>query len=644
MNSPYPKFTYLGQTVIIKPGSQFSKNELNSRLHQMGVQYDQSSLSKRYFNDLYENALKYDNNKVKIFERLIKDTIIYNNIKGNKINISQNIVESPNKNSKIAIIENKAINKDMLRNNKNNIENNNTQKDILNKNNQNISYGNNNNDYNNNYSNNNYNNSFEQRQNVNNWKENNKYNNSNNRQSNFKESIVNEIKKNQNIINNTIQQNENNKIYYAQGPNQIQNYEQCNYNQQNNRKNIRENSQNYNNISQNYNNDFQNNYNNQSINNYNQQSNNFDQAQRNYLLNQSQPNVNNMNESGHINQSQINQNYQNQSQNFNMNQNYSNSPKQSYYNNSNQEYSNRNSINMNLPNSYPPNKYERKNCIKNENEFINYSNNSNKYNNDNSGTNAISLSIQNAINDNNRNLQMGQSINSFQNYPNNLNRNQPIMVNNSQNSLDYQDDGDAQSTFSLASKFEQVKDYFSNKENRDFCWNIVQMVIIGIIIFTIFRYCIRFSHSVGEKVKETAEIIKHPGQTLRNVISGLLNLIFVEICWKNIYIILTFGVVAYIVYRLKAKFEFEALCKQIMEDIKEELRKKQPNKEGIRAMTESEILSKYSKKYNIDFNLFAKKYFKELEKLRMKDHSLKKCQIINKEGSRLPAWYLTEEI
>ena len=122
------------------------------------------------------------------------------------------------------------------------------------------------------------------------------------------------------------------------------------------------------------------------------------------------------------------------------------------------------------------------NSENNEIKFINYSNNSNKYNNDNSGTNAISLSIQNAINDNNRNLQMGQSINSFQNYPNNLNRNQPIMVNNSQNSLDYQDDGDAQSTFSLASKFEQVKDYFSNKENRDFCWNIVQMVIIGIII------------------------------------------------------------------------------------------------------------------------------------------------------------------
>ena len=65
MSASLPQFTYLGQTVILRPGKRFTKDELNSRLHQMNVQYDQSSLSKAYFIDLYENALKYDVNKVK---------------------------------------------------------------------------------------------------------------------------------------------------------------------------------------------------------------------------------------------------------------------------------------------------------------------------------------------------------------------------------------------------------------------------------------------------------------------------------------------------------------------------------------------------------------------------------------------------
>ena len=661
MSAPLQQFTYLGQTVIIRPGSKFSKNELNSRLHQMGVQYDQSSLSKKYFQDLYENALKYDSNKVKIFDRLIKDTINFNNIKGNqRINIIQSKIETPNtNNSKVAIIENKIINQDMLRNNRysTNINNSkdNSQNIILTKNKQSeISYGNDSN----NYRVNNYNNLSAQSQNsINLNKENqmkNYYENNspNSAQYTFKESLVNEIKKNQNMINNN-QQNENNffeKYKYnnnTKGADQSQNYEHnknISYNQQNILRNIPENSQNYNYQNNYSNNNYQNNYNkNQSQNNYNQQSNNFDQAQRNYLQNQSQQNIKNMNQSGYINQSQINQNYQNQSQRINMDQNNNNKPQQSYYNNNLNKWNNNsiNSNNMKPSNNNIQNSYERKNCIINENEenqnYINYSNNYN--NNSNPGKNAISLSIQNAINENNPNSQMEQSINKFQNYPNNMDRRREI-ISNSQNCLDDQDDN--KSTFSFASKFDRVKDYFSNKENRDFWLTILQLVVVGIILFVVFRYCIRFSNSVGAKVKELGDKISNPGQTLREAIWALIKGIIVRVCWKYLHFTLILAIMAFIIYKYKARAEFNKICEQIIEDIRNDLKNRQPDRNGIRYITVKEIISKYSKKYNIDYKTFETIYYKKLQKLRPKQYSLKEGQVFTDEGLRLSVWFITD--
>ena len=51
MNTQFPIFTYEGKTVILIPGRFFNKNELNYRLNQMEIQYDQASLSKNYFID-----------------------------------------------------------------------------------------------------------------------------------------------------------------------------------------------------------------------------------------------------------------------------------------------------------------------------------------------------------------------------------------------------------------------------------------------------------------------------------------------------------------------------------------------------------------------------------------------------------------
>ena len=72
----YPTFTHKNSTVILKPGSQFSINELRSRLHQMDVDARNVGAKENLAN-LYESTLSDDRNKFKLFDRLKKDTENY---------------------------------------------------------------------------------------------------------------------------------------------------------------------------------------------------------------------------------------------------------------------------------------------------------------------------------------------------------------------------------------------------------------------------------------------------------------------------------------------------------------------------------------------------------------------------------------
>ena len=81
----YPTFTYNNQSVILRPGNQFTKNELRSRLHQMDV--DSIGIDSRaQLINLYESTLRDDRNKFKLFDRLRDDTVAY----ASKMGISLN--------------------------------------------------------------------------------------------------------------------------------------------------------------------------------------------------------------------------------------------------------------------------------------------------------------------------------------------------------------------------------------------------------------------------------------------------------------------------------------------------------------------------------------------------------------------------
>lgn len=605
MISPLPQFTYFGKTALLMPGKKFTKNELISRLHQMDVQFDQSSLLKQDFIDLYENALKYDVNKIKIFDRLLKDTFYYEQTKNKKNNISENDLDSPVRNNNI-------IGQDNLRNR--------------------------------NYISNEYGDNHIQKQNINfyNYNQGNKNyendNNQNNHKYPFKEAILGEITKNQNeIINNNQNQNnyfdyrnkEQNNTYLSREPN-IKYEENITQNQQYTNQKY---DNNYNN-NWNYNNRYNSNYNNEIRNKYN--NNQLNNNQQNYNPNQYQQNINNKGQFIYKNQTQNNTNYQNNVRN---NMNYNNNfPQNDFYNKKNninqeyQEYRDENRINYNNNE-----KYERKNCILEKDKYqdINY-NNTMQYNNDNNNNNknAISLSIENAIKDNNQNNKVNNS-----QYHSNIRERRAILSN--QKGEEYYEDEDVHSNFSIMTKFDKIKNYFENKENRDFCLHILQMIIVAFIFFAFISFGFRFSSSIKEKIIEGGKAIANPKKLLLGIIWGLIKGIIVGILWKYIYRILFLAVIAFFVYYNKNKYDFKKLCEKIVQDIKNDLRNKPVDQNGRHSISENEIILKYAKKYNIDYNTFAKKYLKQLKELRKKDYTLKEYSIMN-QGNPKTIWELKE--
>ena len=77
----YPIIRMNNESIILIPGSRFSKNELKSRLHEMDI--DASNVQdKGILVNLYESTLSDNQNKFKIFNRLRKDTEMHNSLLG----------------------------------------------------------------------------------------------------------------------------------------------------------------------------------------------------------------------------------------------------------------------------------------------------------------------------------------------------------------------------------------------------------------------------------------------------------------------------------------------------------------------------------------------------------------------------------
>lgn len=83
-------FTYNDETITIIPGKNLPKNELIKRLKEMDIVVE-SSNSKNNLIKSYEYALRKDENKIKIFDKLKKDNVLFKKIHNSqRINLEEN--------------------------------------------------------------------------------------------------------------------------------------------------------------------------------------------------------------------------------------------------------------------------------------------------------------------------------------------------------------------------------------------------------------------------------------------------------------------------------------------------------------------------------------------------------------------------
>ena len=88
MSSEYPNFIHNNERLIIKPGKEFTTNELKIRLKTMGIDANNMQ-SKLALEKLYDLTIKTDENKLKIFHKLKHDTEIntFNKLKKKQKNM-----------------------------------------------------------------------------------------------------------------------------------------------------------------------------------------------------------------------------------------------------------------------------------------------------------------------------------------------------------------------------------------------------------------------------------------------------------------------------------------------------------------------------------------------------------------------------
>lgn len=115
-------FRYSGTEVVIKKGRDFSKNELKSRLNQMGIDISDIKDTKHELEKLYNEAIQDDKNKEKIFDKLKKDSVNNNYLNNNErkklsLNSEEAKEEHINKKSQIpkkVLIKNEELDENQL--------------------------------------------------------------------------------------------------------------------------------------------------------------------------------------------------------------------------------------------------------------------------------------------------------------------------------------------------------------------------------------------------------------------------------------------------------------------------------------------------------------------------------------------------
>ena len=629
-------FNYKNDILKIKNGEDFSLNELKSRLHRMEIPFNENEKKKKsHYCQLYNQAIKNNNNKMKIINILINDSVE----NSDNPNLKRQLIKEENNSSYIQKFP--KLNDDSYKNdfnyNQETSQKNPNSNNFTNTMNYNYNYNNNNNMYNNNFqnkinpqrniSNNDFNKNFNYH-NINRMG----INNNNNNYQNGNEG--NKINIKQNINNQFHNQSPNKKNKFATDIEIGKNYENnniknnTNFNTQypkytNNPNNPNQNYYKTNNISydtpiqtinekQNIYNNFNQNNLNQTINKFNNNHNDYNRFGNTYLINQNElPN----NQLSFKNSTDINKSSSIIDQDLN--------------------YQNKNNNDINYSNEYTTKLYNTMNNINQQTnmDLHNSTNMNDQYNNQNDNQNDNYDEINTSSKLQNIDSIQNNKVSILDTQNNNFNNNNNLPEQFTYNNYNYNNN--------------EPNEPFFNKERLSNIYTLLSLILtmgmLGLFIYLISKYNLTIINFTKNGLNTITNPKKFFGEFLLGNLLSLLN-ILKQFVWKYLYQILFIELCIIILFFIKKRRDENIMLNEIFEDIKRRLNEIfHSNNEYsmIGGIPEKDIIKIYSDKYNISYDVFNKNYMPYLRDMRRNNINIK-IKEMNYKGENQLIWYWHE--
>lgn len=188
-----------------------------------------------------------------------------------------------------------------------------------------------------------------------------------------------------------------------------------------------------------------------------------------------------------------------------------------------------------------------------------------------------------------------------------------------------------------------IKSFYNNKiyKNRREIGNGLLIALIAAFIIVSIVYILHnYGSQLGEYSNNFFENITSPTAVIRGIFGFITSIFFNTFRYWYITIPLLLILCAIIYFLHKKKFENK--CKDIMKAIIKDLMETEPDEQGFRKISENDLITKYSKMFNINEKRFRKKYWPELKKMRRDEKSLKTLTIKDEQsGQDILCWFLT---
>ena len=585
IDSSYTSFILDNEEYFIFPSQNFSTQEIKARLKEMNIN-DNNTRDREYLKHLYDSAIQDYSNRLKIINRLKRDT-------------SHTI-------SRLNLSETKPFPYNM-----------NTSNDISQKKEANMSYE------------------------INNRYPHMRENTVNLRRPKIIIKMINDPQNPENKYINRLNQDMNE---HRLNLNNLNNLNQPNigYNY-NNRQIVNDNNK-YGNYPYDVNNLKQNNEYNNNFNNINNNTKNLNEYHRNNQYEEINTDINddrNETNKRNPNQEKLDQiaekikNY-----NFKRRMNNIHIIPESKYENVPEEYENdSDNNNLNYNNQY---KSQTINIIPKKINFQQNINNAdyqpNKIQDERIDLNSQNKLKKNQIESNNNNsfinaLYQGIEVRNRNNNDNNKEDNNNNQKNKNENIIDKKDD-DEKSSFSIFSAFENFKKNPLYKYRKFILIHIIILLIFLIISISFLHLIYNYRENIINFFSDIFNILCQPRRIL-DLLTSFISVLFLGPIhyW---YISIPVLILLFVFYIYMRKYLFKKRCKEILEKIVKHLKNDENN-----YISEIDIYKRFVQPYGISYDKFLKKYLVQLHKLRRNDNRLK-LSSMKKDEKIIVFWELSE--